>query len=72
MKFKGKLFVFQLFLWFVGEVILNHLALDDLADYTHFLRQKEHESTLFWETQISLKASHPGKDRFDWNKPYLL
>ena len=67
MKITGKTFVFQLFFWFAGEVILNYLALDDLANYAHFLRQQEEESTLFWEYQIVLTVSRPSKCQFDWN-----
>lgn len=55
MKINGKLLIIQLLLWLIGELILNHLALDDLADYTHFLRSKDEEITCLIESQMCLQ-----------------
>ncbi len=55
LKINGKLLIIQLLLWLMGELILNHLALDELADYTHFLRSQEEEKTCLIESYICLR-----------------
>lgn len=48
MKIHWKKLFFSLVLWFVAEICLTILGLDDLADYSEFILNKEVPGFIGW------------------------
>ncbi len=42
----GKQFLVKVLFWLVAEIILNYLGLDNIADYSEFIFEKNYYKTL--------------------------
>lgn len=41
MKFRCRHFLLKLFCWLIAEILLGLMGLDDLADYSEYLKKQE-------------------------------
>ncbi len=54
MKFKARQLLLKLFIWFSAEIFLSYVGLDNLADYSEYLKEQNGSLAIANSHQIEM------------------